>query len=80
MSSVYSVTITQDAWTQRAPFKSVGLVCECGAAVAGLEGVMTACAMCGAIYTVTVLVGRSSAASVSLLPYTPGDGEAVQSS
>lgn len=53
--SIYSVSISDDAWTMREPFQSVGLVCRCGAAVAGIEGVLTPCAKCGASYFITVM-------------------------
>lgn len=40
------------------PFKSVGLVCKCGQAVAAGEGVAATCSKCGAVYLVTVTVIR----------------------
>lgn len=58
--SVYSVTITDDAWRARKPFQSVGLICRCGSAVAMMEGVMTTCAKCNRAYIVTVMVTEAA--------------------
>lgn len=49
----------------RKAFQSVGLVCTCGKAVAGYEGVVTACAGCGTLYLVTVMVFTGAASSRS---------------
>lgn len=40
----------------REPFSSVGMVCKCGSAVAGMEGAPMACAGCGTAYIVSVMV------------------------
>lgn len=44
-------------WQQevRKPFDSVGMVCSCGKAVAGLEGVVMRCSGCGTAYIVSVM-------------------------
>ncbi len=47
----------------RKAFTSVGVVCSCGKAVAGYEGVVTSCAGCGTLYLVTVMVIPSAEAS-----------------
>jgi hypothetical protein len=47
----------------RKPFDAVGLVCSCGKAVAGIEGVPTRCRGCGASYIVSVLQLRERAAT-----------------
>lgn len=44
----------------RKPFKSVGLVCTCGQAVAGIEGVVASCSRCGTLYLVSVMVIRAA--------------------
>lgn len=41
--------------TSREPFSSVGMVCACGRAVAGMEGVVMECAGCGVAYIVSVM-------------------------
>jgi predicted RNA-binding Zn-ribbon protein involved in translation (DUF1610 family) len=44
-------------WQQevRKPFDSVGMVCSCGIAVAGIEGVIIRCGECGAAYIISVM-------------------------
>lgn len=56
--SVYEIS----EWQQqiRQPFDSVGMVCKCGHAVAGMEGVIMQCASCGTAYIVSVMVLRKA--------------------
>jgi predicted RNA-binding Zn-ribbon protein involved in translation (DUF1610 family) len=68
--SVHEISSIQ--MESRQPFSSVGMVCSCGRAIAGIEGVTVTCPACGTVYIISVMVLKRAKA-VETKEYKVGD-------